>query len=122
MDNPALVDVIRGNVTESLHRGAVAIVDTSGKRVFDIGNVEARVFPRSAIKALQALPLVESGAADALDLTDAELALACASHSGEKVHANAARVMLMKAGLGEGDLECGPQWPQAPRLARKPRP
>ncbi|GAB4512621.1 MAG: asparaginase [Roseibium sp.] len=122
MDNPALVDVIRGNVTESLHRGSVAIVDTSGKRVFGIGDVEARVFPRSAIKALQALPLVESGAADALDLTDAELALACASHSGEEVHANAARVMLMKAGLGEDDLECGPQWPQrmedAARLIR----
>jgi L-asparaginase II len=123
MDNPVLVDVIRGNVTESLHRGSVAIVDASGKRVFGIGNVEARVFPRSAIKALQALPLVESGAADALDLTDAELALACASHSGEEVHANAARVMLMKAGLDEDDLECGPQWPQrmedAARLIRE---
>jgi len=119
MDNPALVDVIRGNVTESLHRGAVAIVDTSGRRVFGIGNVEARVFPRSAIKALQALPLVESGAADALDLTDAELALACASHSGEEVHANAARVMLMKAGLAEDDLECGPQWPQRMEDAAK---
>ncbi|MCX2722193.1 asparaginase [Roseibium salinum] len=112
MDNPALVDVTRGNVIESLHRGRVAIVDTDGKLVCAIGDVDARVFPRSAIKALQALPLVESGAADALDLSDAELSLACASHNGEDVHANSARVMLMKAGLGEDALECGPQWPQ----------
>ncbi|MEM5582211.1 MULTISPECIES: asparaginase [unclassified Roseibium] len=112
MSNPALVDVIRGSVTESLHRGSIAIADASGKSVFEIGNVGGLVFPRSAIKALQALPLVESGAAEALDLSDAELALACASHSGEVVHANSARVMLMKAGLTEDDLECGPQWPQ----------
>ncbi|MCV0429208.1 MAG: asparaginase [Roseibium sp.] len=119
MDNPALVDVTRGNLTESLHRGSLAIVDTAGKLVCGIGDVEARVFPRSAIKALQALPLVESGAADALDLTDAELSLACASHSGEEVHANSARVMLMKAGLTEDALECGPQWPQRMEDAAK---
>jgi len=112
MDNPALVDVIRGSVIESLHRGTVAIVDSAGNLVCSIGNIDARVFPRSAIKALQAIPMVESGAAEALDLTDAELALACASHSGEEVHANAARVMLLKAGLTEDDLECGPQWPR----------
>ena len=112
MDNPALVDVTRGSVIESLHRGTVAIVDSAGSLVCSIGNIDARVFPRSAIKALQAIPMVESGAAEALDLTDAELALACASHSGEEVHANAARVMLLKAGLTEDDLECGPQWPR----------
>ena len=119
MDNPALVDVTRGNLTESLHRGSLAIVDTAGKLVCGIGDVEARVFPRSAIKALQALPLVESGAAEALDLTDAELSLACASHNGEEVHANSARVMLMKAGLTEDALECGPQWPKRMEDAAK---
>ncbi|WP_299480926.1 asparaginase [uncultured Roseibium sp.] len=119
MDNPALVNVTRGNLTESQHRGSVAIVDTKGALVCGIGDVEARVFPRSAIKALQALPLVESGASDALDLTDAELSLACASHNGEEVHANAARVMLMKAGLNEDDLECGPQWPKRMEDAAK---
>ncbi|ERP94126.1 asparaginase [Labrenzia sp. C1B10] len=119
MDNPALVDVTRGTVIESLHRGSIAIVDSAGKLVFGIGNVEARVFPRSAIKALQALPLVESGAAEALDYSDAELALACASHNGEEVHANSARVMLMKAGLAEDNLECGPQWPQRMEDAAK---
>lgn len=112
MDNPGLVDVTRGSVIESLHRGTIAIVDSAGSLVCSIGDIDARVFPRSAIKALQAIPMVESGAAEALDLTDAELALACASHSGEEVHANSARVMLLKAGLSEDDLECGPQWPR----------
>lgn len=119
MDNPVLVDVTRGNLTESLHRGCVAISDASGNIVCSIGDVDAKVFPRSAIKALQAIPLVESGAADALDLSDAELALACASHSGEEVHASSAKVMLMKAGLTEDDLECGPQWPQRMEDAAK---
>ncbi|WP_420411481.1 asparaginase [Roseibium sp.] len=119
MTNPALVDVTRGQLTESLHRGTVAIVDASGKLVCSIGDVDARVFPRSAIKGLQAIPMVESGAADALDLTDAELSLACSSHNGEEVHANSARVMLMKAGLTEDDLECGPQWPKRMEDAAK---
>ncbi|MEP3045877.1 MAG: asparaginase [Roseibium sp.] len=119
MDNPTLIDVTRGKLTESVHRGSVAIVDTTGKQVCAFGDIDARVFPRSAIKALQALPLVESGAADALDLSDAELSLACASHNGEEVHANSARVMLMKAGLTEDDLECGPQWPKRMEDAAK---
>ncbi|WP_434056175.1 MAG: asparaginase [Roseibium sp.] len=119
MENPALVDVTRGSLTESIHRGSVAIADTQGKLVCGIGDIDARVYPRSAIKALQALPLVESGAAEALDLTDAELSLACASHNGEEVHANAARVMLFKAGLTEDDLECGPQWPKRMEDAAK---
>jgi len=119
MTNPVLVDVTRGQLTESLHRGSLAVVDTDGKLVCGIGGLEARVFPRSAIKALQAIPLVESGAAEALDLSDAELSLACASHNGEEVHANSARVMLLKAGLTEDDLECGPQWPSRMEDAAK---
>lgn len=112
MDNPAVVEVTRGALVESVHRGSLAVVDSAGKTVCAIGDIGARVFPRSAIKALQAIPLVESGAADALDLDEAELALACASHNGEAVHAKSARVMLMKAGLSEADLECGSQWPK----------
>ncbi|MDD7909203.1 asparaginase [Pseudovibrio exalbescens] len=112
MDNPVLVEVTRGGLVESRHRGSLAVVDASGKLVFGVGDVAQAVFPRSAIKALQALPLVESGAAEALDYDDAELALACASHNGEHVHANTARVMLMKAGLTEDALLCGPQWPK----------
>ncbi|GGE95539.1 asparaginase [Stappia taiwanensis] len=112
MDNPVLVEVLRGETVESRHRGTLAVVDADGALVAGIGGVAAPVFPRSAVKALQALPLVESGAADALDLSPAELALACASHNGEQVHVNAARVMLMKAGLDESALECGSHWPK----------
>ena len=111
MDNPVLVEVLRGAIVESRHRGAIAVVDAAGGTVAAVGDVNRPVFPRSAVKALQALPLVESGAADALALEPAELALACASHSGELAHVNAARVMLVKAGLDENALECGPQWP-----------
>ncbi|WP_310620805.1 asparaginase [Flexibacterium corallicola] len=111
MDNPVLVEVTRGNLIESRHRGSIAIVDETGHLVFGIGDVEQGVFPRSAIKVLQALPLVESGAADALDYDEAELALACASHNGEEVHAKTARMMLRKAGLSEDSLLCGEQWP-----------
>ncbi|WP_349360015.1 asparaginase [Stappia sp.] len=110
--NPVLVEVTRGGAVESRHRGAIAVVDAAGAPLATVGDVTAPVFPRSAVKALQALPLLESGAAEALDLSDAELALACASHNGEAIHVNAARVMLMKAGLDEDALECGSQWPR----------
>lgn len=111
MDNPVLVEVTRGKVVESRHRGAIAVVDADGAVVAAIGDVARPVFPRSAVKALQALPLVESGAADALGYDEAELALACASHNGEERHVNSARIMLMKAGLDEDALECGSHWP-----------
>src|SRR5690606_26039635 len=97
----------RGTLVESRHRGAVCVVDGDGRTMLEIGDVEAPVFPRSAVKAIQALPLVESGAADALGLADDEIALACASHSGEPAHTELARAMLKKAGLDETALECG---------------
>ncbi|MCO5058477.1 MAG: asparaginase, partial [Rhizobiaceae bacterium] len=84
-----------------------------------IGDVDRPVFPRSAVKAVQALPLVESGAADAFGLDAREIAMACASHSGEPAHADFAAAMLGKAGLDAGALECGAHWPtsQAAALA-----
>jgi L-asparaginase II len=111
MVNPVLVDVLRGAVVESAHRGAVAVFDAEGKAVWEIGDTHRPVFPRSAVKAIQALPLVESGAADAYGFGDKELALACASHSGEPAHAELARTMLAKAGCDESALECGTHWP-----------
>ena len=111
MTNPVLVEVLRGAVVESAHRGAVAVFDADGKAVWEIGDTTQPVFPRSAVKAIQALPLVESGAADAYGFGDRELALACASHSGEPAHAELARAMLAKAGLDETALECGAHWP-----------
>lgn len=113
MSNPILVEVVRGNTVESFHRGAIAIVDGDGKSVFALGDIERPVFPRSAVKAIQALPLVESGAADAYGFGAKELALACASHSGEPAHVELARAMLAKAGLDETALECGVHWPSS---------
>ncbi|MDX8469526.1 asparaginase [Mesorhizobium sp. VK23B] len=113
MANPVLVEVTRGAVVESAHRGAVSVFDADGKPVWEIGDTERPVFPRSAVKAIQALPLVESGAADAFGFGDRELALACASHSGEPAHVELARAMLAKAGLAKSALECGAHWPSS---------
>lgn len=111
MANLVLVEVLRGAVVESAHRGAVAVVDADGKTVLDIGNTARPVFPRSAVKAIQALPLVESGAADAYGFGNRELALACSSHSGEPEHVALAASMLAKAELDSSALECGSHWP-----------
>lgn len=111
MANPVLVEVTRGNVVESRHRGSVCVVDGDGGTIIEIGDVERPVFPRSAVKAIQALPLVESGAADAYGFGNREIALACASHSGQPAHAELARAMLGRAGLDETALECGAHWP-----------
>ena len=111
MTDPVLVEVLRGDIVESVHRGAVAVVDPAGRPVLSLGDVERPVFPRSAVKAIQALPLVESGAADAYGFGDKELALACASHNGEPAHAALAAAMLARAGLDGTALECGTHWP-----------
>ncbi|TJW23968.1 MAG: asparaginase, partial [Mesorhizobium sp.] len=77
-----------------------------GKALWELGDTARPVFPRSAVKAIQALPLVESGAAEAFGFGDRELALACASHSGELPHVELAQAMLAKAGLDKTALEC----------------
>lgn len=117
MDNPVLVEVLRGGLVESRHRGAVAVIDADGGVLLEIGDVTRPVFGRSAVKAIQALPLVESGAADAFGFGNRELALACASHSGEKEHAALAAAMLAKAGLDGSALECGAHWPMGMEAA-----
>jgi len=109
--NPLLVEVTRGSQVESRHRAAVAVVDTAGKVVLSAGDIDVPVYGRSAIKSLQAIALVESGAADAFDVSEPELALACASHSGEPRHVEAVTAWLARIGLSPADLECGPQLP-----------
>src|SRR5262245_33153773 len=111
MRNPELVEVLRGTLIESRHRGAVAVVDAEGAAVLTLGDVAAPVLPRSAVKPLQALPLIESGAADRYGFGDEELALACASHGGEPAHVAVASRMLARAGLDAAALECGAHWP-----------
>ncbi|PVE25492.1 asparaginase [Microvirga sp. KLBC 81] len=118
MDNPYLVEVTRGQLVESRHRGSVSVVDADGATVLSIGDVDRRVFPRSAVKALQALPLIERGIADKYNLTDEEIALACASHSGEPEHVRVAETMLAKAGRDVGCLECGAHWPMGEAASR----
>jgi L-asparaginase II len=109
--NPVLVEVWRGNAVESEHAGAMAVVDAGGAVAAAIGDIDRPIFPRSAVKALQALPLVESDAADRLKLNDDELAIACASHNGEPEHVRTVAGMLAKAGVDAGVLECGAHWP-----------
>ncbi|MDN3920816.1 asparaginase [Roseateles violae] len=111
MTNPVLVEVLRGGHVESRHSGALAIVDADGGLVCALGDIARPIFPRSAVKALQALPLVESGAAERWRLSDAELALACASHSGEPEHVATAAGVLSRLGLDVNALECGTHWP-----------
>lgn len=108
---PVLVEVTRGGVVESVHRGRACIVDAAGHVLEHWGDIDALVFPRSTIKPIQALPLLESGAAQALGVTDAEIALACASHSGETRHTRAVAAWLARMGLTVDHLECGPQEP-----------
>ena len=111
MTNPILIEVRRGPMVESHHRGAAAVIDSHGRRVAAWGDADALVFPRSAAKPLQALPLIESGAADRFALGSAELALACASHSGEPEHVRRVARWLHRIGIGEDGLICGAQAP-----------
>ena len=111
MANPVLAEITRGPLVESAHRGAVHVVDADGGVVLSLGDVGRPIYPRSAIKGLQALPLVESGAVERFGLGDAELALACASHNGEPAHTATAAGMLASAGRSVADLECGWHWP-----------
>ncbi|MDX5359714.1 MAG: asparaginase [Alphaproteobacteria bacterium] len=109
--DPILVEAIRAGLVESRHRGALCLSDSRGEIVAALGDVEAAVFPRSSYKMLQALPLIETGAADAFGVTDRELALACASHNGEPGHVEAVRAWLARIGCSEDDLACGAHRP-----------
>ena len=109
--NPVLIEVTRGATVESRHRGAAVVVDSRGGRCAAWGDVDGFVFPRSSVKPLQALPLVESDAAARFGVSARELALACASHSGEPDHVAVALGWLVRLGRTEGDLICGPHPP-----------
>ena len=119
MANPVLVEVTRGGRAESRHGGAICVAGPDGRTVLTVGDVDAPVFPRSAVKAIQALPLVESGAADAFGFGRHELALAQASHGGEPAHVQLAAAMLAAVGLDESALECGTHFPSHAAAARE---
>ncbi|EAQ03815.1 hypothetical protein OB2597_11246 [Pseudooceanicola batsensis HTCC2597] len=103
-----LAQVWRGEVLESVHHGHAVICDSSGGIVEAWGDPDLVMLPRSSCKMIQALPLVESGAG----LTDSQLALACASHSGASLHTGMAGAWLEEIGLGEPDLRCGSHMPK----------
>lgn len=113
MSNPVLAEVLRGPLVESRHRGSYAISDAKGTLVAKVGDIESPVYPRSAIKAFQCLPLIESGGADEFGLSDDEICLCCASHNGEAEHVRVARSILQKADVDETCLECGAHWPSS---------
>lgn len=117
MSNPVLVEVVRGDAVESRHRGAAVVVDAAGDVEMAWGDSGCPVFPRSAVKPLQALPLIESGAADHFGLGDGEIALACASHAGESEHVRRVEAWLTRIGLTMDDLECGAHPPSNPDAA-----
>ena len=98
-------------MVESFHRGAAAVTDVQGNLVASFGDVNRPIYPRSAIKPLQALVLAESGALEHYKLGGEEIALACASHSGESYHVESVRKWLQRLGLDESALECGAHYP-----------
>ena len=118
MNNPILVELTRGGIVESVHTGAVMLAKPNGEPVLSLGSVGRPVFPRSAIKALQAIPVLETGAADHYNFGEAEIALACASHSGTSAHTDLARAMLAKAKCSADDLACGAHAPSHEASAR----
>ncbi len=111
MESEILAEVVRGETVESIHRGHLIILDGDGETLFEIGDPELVTFFRSASKTLQLIPCLTSGAAEHFNFGEREIALACASHSGEKMHTTLAAEMLENAGLSEKDLRCGAHLP-----------
>ena len=109
--NPILVEVTRGGMVESVHRGAAAVFDAQGRQVAAFGDIERLIYPRSAIKPLQAIVFAESGALESFGFGDQQIALACASHSGESGHVDGVLGWLNRLGLDETVLECGAHFP-----------
>ncbi len=123
---PVAILVLRGERVESRHRVSYVVADAAGRRRHGAGDLDRPIFPRSAVKPLQALVLLESGAAERFAVSPAELALACASHGGEAMHVEAIRRWLARLGLEPASLECGAHpplhGPSAERLVVAGRP
>ncbi|KAB2851776.1 MAG: asparaginase [Hyphomicrobiaceae bacterium] len=118
MRNPVLIELTRGPFMESVHAGAVALARPDGAPVCAVGDVTVPVFPRSAIKPLQALAFVESGAIEHFGLGSADIAIACGSHSGTHRHVAVVEGLLSRAGLTPAALGCGAHEPMDARAAR----
>ncbi len=120
-DPAPLVEVIRGSLIESRHRGHIAAVEPPANIVAQLGAPEVFTYLRSSAKPYQTIPLIVSGAADRFGLTPAEIALACASHSGEEIHVEIVKSMLQKVGLTPSALKCGTHEPFSHEVSSKLR-
>jgi L-asparaginase II len=112
-----LVEVKRGSITESRHRGHIVIVDPEGNMIASLGAPENVTYLRSSAKPFQAIPLLITGAADRFGFTDREIAIACGSHNGEPIHTELVSSMLKKIGLGLEALHCGAHEPYGAEAA-----
>lgn len=102
-----LVEVIRGGLTESIHRGDIAVVNTKGSVLYALGNTERLTFMRSSSKPLQAVAMLEAGIAEKYNLDLKEIAILLSSHGGEKQHIEVLEIVMRKLGITEDDLKCG---------------
>ena len=118
-----IVELTRGGIVESVHFGAMAVVDSAGHLLSSMGDPNLVTFPRSSMKPLQAIPFVEDGGPEHYGLTEEELAIMCASHHGTDEHVRVLRSIHAKVGLQESDLQCGVHWPsdKATALAMRER-
>ena len=108
-----LVELTRGKLVESVHRGAIALMDATGVMVASVGNIDRCVYMRSSAKPLQVVPMIEGGAADRFRFSERQLAVMVASHSGEPIHLEQVRAILATIGLDEEALACGAHWPSS---------
>lgn len=115
---PILVEVKRGAIVESWHRGAIVIADPDGHVITRLGDDGLITSTRSTIKPIQAIPFITSGAADHFSIDERELAVVCASHEGQPIHTETVAGMLARAGLDESALRCGAQAPYNAETAK----
>ncbi|MDZ4668299.1 MAG: asparaginase, partial [bacterium] len=118
-NNPILVEIYRGGILESFHRGAVCVVNKHGEVVFSLGDSMQNCYPRSAMKFVQALPLIELGGIARFGLNQEEIAVMCGSHNGERSHLSVVQSILEKIGLTQSDLGCGAQYPSSKKDANE---
>ncbi|KJS88877.1 MAG: hypothetical protein JM58_00190 [Peptococcaceae bacterium BICA1-8] len=119
MEISKLVEVTRGEMVESVHRGVLAVVDKRGNTIYSVGNSQFYTFIRSAAKPMQAVPVIEGGAAEHFGFNEQELVVITASHSGELEHQEAVRGILRKIGLDTSNLLCGTTRPLHKPTANK---
>lgn len=126
MSAEVLARVIRGDTVESIHRGHLIVLGGDGEKIHSAGNPRTVTFIRSSAKPFQAVPFLTTGACDEYEFSEEELALACASHSGERIHVRIAEQMLARIGMNEAYLRCGAHLPfnekEAERMMREGEP